>query len=233
MNLKFLPGLFFLLLSFALSAQHNENIRYIEVKGSAEREIEPDKMTLYIGIQEYWEEEFEKRKDPKDYRTKVPLEKIEDSVLKSLYKAGISKDDIRVGNVGNYWREQGKDFLFSKQLQIEITDFGKVNQLMSTLDSKGIRNMSIGNYDHSDIDNIKKQVKAEALEDARNKAEFLTGSIGEELGEILAISELNDGYIRPFKAESRMFAADAAYESVEQVQKITITYQINAKFRIK
>ncbi|HZH70847.1 MAG TPA: SIMPL domain-containing protein [Mariniphaga sp.] len=233
MTLKYLTFFLILLITFAASAQDNNDIRYIEVRGTAEKEIEPDEMMLFIGIQEYWEEEFEKRKEPKDYRTKVPLEKIEDSVLKSLYKAGISKEDIRVGSIGNYWREQGKEFLFSKQLQVKIKDFAKVNQLISFLDSKGIRNMSIGGFDHSDIESIKKQVKADALEDARIKAEWLLNSIDEELGEVLAISEISDGYIRPFKAESRMLTADAANESVDQVQKITITYQINAKFRIK
>lgn len=233
MTIRYLPFFLILFLTFAVSAQDNNDIRSIEVRGTAEKEIEPDEMMLFIGIQEYWEEEFEKRKEPKDYRTKVPLEKIEDSVLKSLYKAGISKEDIRVGSIGNYWREQGKEFLFSKQLQVKIKDFAKVNQLISLLDSKGIRNMSIGGFDHSDIESIKKQVKADALKDARIKAEWLLNSIDEELGEVLSISEISDGYIRPFKAESRMLAADAANESVDQVQKITITYQINAKFRIK
>ena len=222
-----------LFLSLTLFSQESERLRYIEIRGRAETEVEPDEMVLNIGIQEYWEEEFEKRKEPKDYRTKVPLAKIEDSVIKSLYKAGISKEDVKVGSIGNYWREQGKDFLFSKQLEVSIKDFSKVNKLISLLDSRGIRNMSIGGFNHSEIETIKKQVKADALKNAREKAEWMLASIGEELGEVLVISEIDEGYVRPFKAESRMLAADAAYENIEQVQKITVSYQINAKFRIK
>lgn len=230
---KSLAILVFVVLSVSLYGQESGQIRYIEVRGSAEKEIEPDEMMLYIGIQEYWEEEFEKRKEPKDYRTKVPLEKIEDAVIKSLRKAGIEKEDVRVGSIGNFWREPGKEFLFSKQLEVKITDFSKVNQLTSLLDAKGIRNMNMGGYSHSDIEAIRRQVKTDALKDAREKAGWMLESLGEELGEVLSVSELNDGYVRPFMAESKMMVADAGFESIEQVQKITVSYQIDAKFRIK
>ncbi|MFW6257464.1 MAG: SIMPL domain-containing protein [Prolixibacteraceae bacterium] len=231
--MKNLPFLLFAFVSFALSAQQQEHIRYIEVRGFAETEVEPDEMTLYIGIQEYWEEEFEKRKDPKDFRTKVPLEKIEDDVIKSLRKAGIEKDDVRVGNIGNYWREQGREFLFSKQLQVKISDFSKVNQLIALLDAKGIKSMNIGGFEHSGIEAIRKRVKSDALKNAREKAVWMLESLGEELGEVLAVSEINDGYVAPFRNESRMLAADAGSESIDQVQKIPVSYQVDVKFRIK
>lgn len=226
----------FLLLAFltlSVSAQLQEHIRYIEVRGTAETEVEPDEMVLYIGIQEYWEEEFEKKKEPKDYRTKVPLEKIEDSVIKSLRQAGIDKEDVRVGSIGNYWREQGKEFLFSKQLQVKVEDFSKVNQLVSLLDAKGIRSMNIGGFNRSDIEEIRKKIKTQALNNAKEKAGWMLESLGEELGEVLFVTEINDGYAVPYKAESRMMAADAGYESIDEVQKITVSYQVDVRFRIK
>ncbi len=231
--MKSIAFLILAVITLTISAQEGGHVRYIEVRGSAEKEVDPNEMMLYIGIQEYWEEEFEKKKEPKDYRTKVPLEKIEDSVIKSLRKAGISKEDVRVGSIGNYWREQGKEFLFSKQLEVKLTDFSKVNQLISLLDAKGIRNMNIGSFDHSDIDAIRRQVKTDALKNAREKAAWMLESLGEELGEVLSVSEVPDGYVRPFMGESRMLAADTGPESIGQVQKITISYQVDAKFRIK
>lgn len=214
-------------------AQESGNIRFIEVRGTAEMEVQPDEMMLNIGIEEYWKEEFEKKKEPEDYKTKVPLAEIEDGLIKSLRKAGIEKDDIRVSGMGNYWRQRGKEFLFSKQLEVKITDFSRVNQLASLLDAKGIKYMNVGQMSHSDIEKFRKQVKADALKDARDKAEYLVESLGEELGEVLFITELNDGYARPYMAKNMMMAADAAYESVEQVQNITISYQVTARFKIE
>lgn len=229
-NLFFVTILFFAL---TVSAQNSEEVRFIEVRGNAEREVQPDEMMLSITIQEYFEEEFQKNKEPKDYKTKVPLAKIEDDLIKSLRKAGIEKEDIRVRGMGNYWRQQGKEFLFSKTLEVKITDFSKVNQLSSLVDARGIRSLNVGQMSHSELDKFRKQVKTDALKDAREKAAYLVESLGEELGEVLSITEMNDGYARPYMAKNMMMVAEAAYESVEEVQNITISYQVTARFKIK
>jgi len=230
-NVFFITILFFAL---TVSAQNVEEVRFIEVRGSAEMEVQPDEMVLSITIQEYFEEEFQKNKEPKDYKTKVPLAKIEDDLIKSLRKAGIEKDDIRVRGMGNYWRQQGKEFLFSKQLEVKITDFSKANQLSSLIDGKGIRSWHVGQMSHSEIEKFRRLVKTNALKDARGKATYMVESLGEELGEVLSINEMNDGYSRPYMAKNMMMAADAiGYESVEEVQNITISYQVTARFRIK
>ncbi len=222
-----------MLFNLPLWAQNNNEVRYIEVRGSAEMEVQPDEMVLSITIQEYYEEEFQKNKEPKNYKTKVSLAKIEDNLIKSLRKTGIEKEEIRVTGMGNYWRSEGKEFLFSKQLEVKVTDFSKVNQLTSLVDAKGIRSVNVGQMTHTNIENFRKEVKTNALIDAREKAAYLVESLGEELGEVLSITELNDGFARPVMAKSMLMAADAGYESVEQVQNITISYQVTARFKIK
>jgi uncharacterized protein len=231
--MKYLLSVTILFFACTISAQNNEETRFIEVRGNAEMEVQPDEMILSIAIQEYFEEEFQKNKEPKEYKTKVSLAKIEDGLIKSLRKAGIEKEDIKVRGMGNYWRQQGKEFLFSKQLEVKITDFSKVNQLSSLVDAKGIRSLNVGQMSHSDLETFRKQVKTDALKDAREKAAYLVESLGEELGEVLSITEMNDGYSSPFFAKNRMMAAEAAYETVEEVQNITISYQVTARFRIK
>lgn len=214
--------------------QHNSKLRTIEVKGSAEMEVEPDEIVLIIGIQEYWEEEFEKNKEPEDYKTKVPLAIIEDDVVKKLRKAGIKKESVKVRNVGNYWRQQGKEFLFSKQLEVELSDFSKINDLIDLLDAKGIRNLNIGELRHSEIEDFKNQVKIEALKNARKKANVLVESVGEELGEVITITEISSGIVRPMLGVAMMArSADLAPERIDQIQNIKLEYQVQATFRIK
>lgn len=223
----------FLLINIQGWAQSKDNIRYIEVRGSAEMEIEPDEMKLFIGIEEYWKEEFQKNKKPEDYKTKVPLSEIEDNLIKSLQKAGIQKEDIKVYGIGNYWRQKGKEFLFSKQLEVKIDDFKKINQLSSLLDAKGIKYLNIGELSHSEINNYRNQVKRDALKDARNKAAYLVESLDEELGEVLLINEVDDGFFRPYLMKSVMADTGAGQESVDQIKNITVSYQVTARFKIK
>jgi uncharacterized protein len=231
--MRYIIVLFISVFAITLSAQNISEIRYIEVRGSSEMEVEPDEMMLYIGIQEYFKEEFDKKKEPKDYRTRVPLAEIEDAIVKSLRKAGIQKEDVRVRSMGSYWRQPGKEFLFSKQIEVKISDFTKVNQLVGLLDAKGITHLNIGELSHSNIETFRKQVKADALKNAREKAAFLVESLGEELGEVLSVSELSNDYVRPFMAKDMRLSAEMAHESFDQVQNVTISYQVNAKFRIK
>lgn len=221
--------------SLSLSAQNEKTgLRSIEVNGSAEMEVEPDEIVLVIGIQEYWEEEFEENSEPEDYKTKVPLAEIEDELIKKMRKAGIDKKNVKVKNVGNYWRQRGKEFLFSKQLKVELNDFSKINDLIDILDAKGIRNMNIGELRNSKINKFKTQVKIEALKNAREKAKVLVESLGEELGEVITITEISSGFVRPmYKAEIMARSTEMQQERIDQIQMIKLEYQVQATFRIK
>jgi len=221
--------------SLSLSAQNEKTgLRSIEVNGSAEMEVEPDEIVLVIGIQEYWEEEFEENSEPEDYKTKVPLAEIEDELIKKMRKAGIDKKNVKVKNVGNYWRQRGKEFLFSKQLKVELNDFSKINDLIDILDAKGIRNMNIGELRNSKINKFKTQVKIEALKNAREKAKVLVESLGEELGEVITITEISSGFVRPmYEAEMMARSTEMQQERIDQIQMIKLEYQVQATFRIK
>ena len=222
-----------LLPALSVLAQTENNNRYIEVKGSAEMEIEPDEIIVDITIEEYWKEEFEKKKDFEDYKNKVPLAQIEDELIKNLRKVGIDKKNIVVKNLGNYWRYRGKEFLFSKQLEVDVTDLSKINRLMQLADAKGIKSMRIAQLKHSGMDQFKKEIKIQALKDAREKAKYLLESIGSELGEVQTITEISDSYPRPVMAKSMMMTTEAAPESIDQIQNITLSYQVRARFGIQ
>lgn len=220
-------------LSFSVSAQTNDDVRFIEVKGSSEMEVEPDEIVFSIAIEEYWEEEFEKNKEFEDYKTKVPLSEIEDNLIKNLRKAGIPKKDIRVKNLGNYRRHRGKEFLYSKQLEVTITDFEKMNEFTQLSDAKGIKFMNISKLNHTEMDRFKREVKTEALKNAQKKAGWMLQSLNEELGEVISIVEMSEGLARPFRNQRFMEVAETGSESINQIQNLEISYQAKVRFRIK
>ena len=71
--------------------------RYIEVTGTSEIEIVPDRIHYIIEIREYFEEEFDGRSKPEEYRTKISLDRIEQglrempSVRRRSVIIGVSK----------------------------------------------------------------------------------------------------------------------------------------------
>lgn len=231
-----IAAIFLVTVSF-VSAQEKNAYRYIEVTGKAEAEVDPDEFILSLTIEEYWEEEFKKRADEKDYRTKVPISRIENNLINALTKAGIQKDQITVQGMGNFWRERGKDFLISKQLEIKLNDFSMVNKLSELADTKGFKNMYIREMKNTRIEEIEKQVRMEALQNAREKATYLLESIGEKPDKILTISETQENrWEVPYKQNMLMRSvaesADMDMETVDQLKKIKISYQIFTRFAI-
>ena len=137
MRKLFLLAIVLCVWSVVADAQESEG-RYIEVTGSSEIEVVPDEIHLLIQIKEYWKEEFMPKSKPEDYKTKVPLEWIEKDLRRVLSRAGISDEAIRVQEIGDYWRQKGKEFLIGKQLDIRFTDFEKINAVIKKIDTKGI-----------------------------------------------------------------------------------------------
>lgn len=210
--------------------------RFIEVTGSAEIEIEPDEIIFIIRIKEYWKEEFEKSSKPKDYRTKVPMTGIEKELLSILEKNGVKKENITVREVGNYWREQGKDFLISKELEIKLKDFNTVNKITDAVNTNGIDYMNIGELKNKDIANYRKQAKIEALKAAKAKAEYLLASIGQQAGEVISIIEPQESpsyYGQAQHKYSNVAESMSGGGSIDNIRKIKLRYEITARFSIK
>ena len=200
---------------------YDERFRYIEVTGTSEVEIIPDEIHFVIGIKEYFEEEFDGVSKPEDYRTKVRIENIESQMREALHSIGITDNDIRTQDVGDYWRERGLDFLIGKNLDITLHDF-TINK---------------------DILKYHEQGKKDALLAARNKAEYMAEALGEEIGKVLSIEEHGGGtdhYTVVQNSKLRMDGAAlgsaeaaAAAPASDAFRTIKYTYSVTCRFALK
>jgi len=221
------------IISFNLSAQENKTIK---VTGSAEMLIQPDEFIFEIGIEEYWEEEFEKGTEFKDYKNKVDISRIEGPLLKNLMNLGIDKQNIKSTEVGNFWRYKSKEFLIRKKLEISLTDFDMVNKIISNLNSRGIEYMRIGELKHKDLAKFRKEVKTKAIIAAKEKAEYLLEALDEELGDIISIVEVDSSF-NAWRPQNRtanvMMESTSNSPTAEVEKKIKLRFEINATFGIK
>lgn len=216
------------LLVFPLQAQET-NERYIEVTGTSEIEIVPDKIHYIIEIREYFEEEFDGKSKPEEYHTKVPFSQIEQDLRKTLAEAGITQDAIRMQEIGDYWRKQGQDFLISKKFDITLTDFRQINEIVKRIDTKGIHTMRIGELENKDILAYHQKGKIEALKAAQQKATYLVEALGKKLGDVIRIVEEGNSNIFPF-AQSNVLSSDAA--SFDNFRTIKKNYSMLVRFEI-
>lgn len=221
--------LLFWITIFPLKAQMND--RYIEVTGTSEVEIIPDKIHYIIEIQEYFEEEFDGKSKPEEYRTKVPLSWIERRLMWVLETNDIPRESVRIQEIGDYWRKQGQDFLISKQLDITLQDFKQIDAIVKNLDTRGIRTMRIGELESKDMLAYHKQGKIEALKAAQRKATYLVEALGKKLGPVIRIvEEGNAGLSSLFSAQSNVRASEvSSFDSFRTIKK---NYSMLVRFEI-
>lgn len=212
-----------------LSLQAQTNERYIEVTGTSEIEIVPDKIHYLIEIREYFEEEFDGKSKPEEYRTKVPLSEIEQRLKEALANAGIPQNAIRTQEIGDYWRQQGQDFLVSKKFDITLTNFNQINEIIQLIDTKGIHTMRIGELENKDIRTYHQKGKIEALKAAQKKATYLVEALGKKLGDVIRIVEKDSENAFPF-AQSNVLSSDAA--SFDSFRTIKKNYSMLVRFEI-
>ena len=221
--------LFAISLLATLSLQAQTNGRYIEVTGTSEIEIVPDKIHYLIEIREYFKEEFDGKSKPEEYSTKVPLAEIEQGLREALANSGIPQNAIRTQEIGDYWRQQGQDFLVSKKFDITLTDFNQINEIVKRIDTKGIHTMRIGELENNDMLAYHQKGKIEALKAARRKATYLVEALGKRLGEVIRIVEKDSGNVSPF-AQSNVMSSDAA--SFDNFRTIKKNYSMLVRFEI-
>jgi len=220
-----------------VKAQDN-NVRFIEVTGSAEMEITPDEIRFQIGIEEYWKEEFEKGKEYEDYITKIPLEEIGKELMSSLTEIGINKNQIIIKEIGQYWSRSGKDFKKSKTIELVLTDFIKVNKILTKVRVKGVNSMKITELKNKDITKYREQVKIEAMKAAKKKAAYLLKSVDEGLGRVISVIELSNNSGHFWKPQNMlsntiMPSNGGGDDNNGSMRKIKLKYEIKIRFEIK
>ncbi len=166
--------------------------RYIEVTGVSETEIIPDEIHFVIEMKEFWTEEFE-GKEPKDFKNKVSMSEIEARLRSQLSELGIADNAVRVEEIGNFMRDEGRQFGVSKRFDITLDDFSLIDKISDVVDKRAVVYMGIGALENSKMGEYRKEGKIAALRAARDKAAYMAETLGVKIGEVLHIIEPDDG----------------------------------------
>jgi len=207
-----------------------ESTPYIEVTGEGELEIVPDEIYLQFTL-----------KERMDGRDKTDLEKIEKDLKKKLSFARFNLSDLSLADANSDFvtvRRKKKDVLASKDYQMKLHETGEIAKLLDILDEVKAENAYISRLDHSKMDDFKKEVKIKAVKNAKEKANYLLGAVGEKTGKILFIQE-RDSYVQPYVRKMATLSlmdekADTPSLNEQDIsfQKIKLNYKVFARFAI-
>lgn len=209
--------------------------RTISVNGSAEMEVVPDEIYVQIELREY----------DKKGSGKVNLESIQQKFFAATRGAGIPDSLISIVSYQGYdraWQERRRkknpDLMASVSYQVKFTSPKKIDELVAKLDDEATQNFYITRMSHSKLEEFRKQLKIQALVAAKDKANYLSAALGQQVGDVITIEEPTEYAQYPMYRNAmanKMVAAEAADQSEPNVdfRKIKLRFEVRSVFAIK
>lgn len=241
-KMKQLLTMAFLLTTILTFGQTNnpktEEQPYIEVTGTAEKEVVPDEIYIGIIIREKYVN-----------KVKVTIEEQEDKLKNAVKSLGIDLTNLYLSDANADYmkvRWQKKDVLTKKDYTLKVSNATTVGQVFQELEKLEITDAFISRVSHSKLDSLRKEVKILAIKAAKDKADYLLTAIDEQTGKPLIITENSQTISREDIARmparnvnsiaSTVGGVSSSYGDKDneiQFQKIKLTSSIYVKFSIK
>ncbi len=222
---------YFFLASFILcftSINAQENLKYININGTSEVILPADQINFTVQIK-IIDESIEESKKTND--------KYLDELLTTLKSIGINSNDIEVSPITlgkNYEHDinrerKQKGFFTEVKITFLLKDLSKYYDLTNNLSSSNYFEIVNSSYSISDYEQQHKSAYEKALNAAKEKAEYMTKTLGVKLGEVLEIDENNywQSYANPFNTVTQVNSQEGSISG-----KVTIRRSVRVKFAI-
>jgi len=202
--------LFCLLAGMVQGQAQNIYENYIEVHGSAEKTVTPDRITLSITIRET------------DYKN-LPLTALEKDMKNALSKEGILiEKDLKVADMSSTFlrfRTNRQDARLSKSYSLVVKDAATAARCIGALEEVGISNVTVEKAEYSGMNALKLSLKGEAVKNAREIAVAMTEAIGQKIGPAIYMYE-QESYNDYFQPRVMMFGAKSAMADTEEADAL-------------
>lgn len=219
----------FFIFPLFLSAQETFKEPFIEVTGTAFREIEPNEIYVMIRLKEFEEN-----------RQKTSLEKLEKDFYNAVKEAGIDRKRVELADAGSgleKFRRRDKEAYREKTFQIKLTSAAELETFIKKLSGVKIDSVDLTRLHHSDYEKLKLELKVEALKEARSKAAVLVQAIGSAIGKPLMIRDFD--FHQPYMEMKtnvvmrNMEGDQGGGQEPIGFRKIRMQAQITAQFEIR
>jgi uncharacterized protein YggE len=204
------------------------------VTGSAERLVTPDEFTFKITLNERMEN-----------KQKVTIEQQEGLLRNELSALGVDvAKDLSIYDISStYFRQKKvKDVLGTKDYRLKIRDLNRIARLQEIADRLNVARLDLIESEHSEITRLRRETKMDAIKAAKEKANYLLGSIGQRAGMAIYIKEepdeqprylsnISSNTVANYQSNSRSSSSDS--DDSLSFSEIKLRYVIVAKFEIE
>lgn len=198
---------------------------FIEVIGTAQKEVIPDR--IYISIQL-----TEKTENSQDFSIQIQEEKLKKIVVaNNIESKNLFLSDAISEVTVNKKKETG--IKLTREYTLILRNADEVTKIFQELTDINIKEITVKKTEYSEIESARKEVREKAIKASKDKAEYLLSAIGEQLGKPLEIREIEDAPM-PFKSiSSNTFIKSENDDLQTSFEKIVVKFSYFIKYTIK
>ena len=124
-------------------------------------------------------------------------------------------------------------YTVSQSITVKVRKVDDASKIIDGINKIGVNNMSGPNFTIDNEDNLKREARKKAIDEAKEKAQVLAKDLGVRLGRVTSFSE-SGNYPIPIYARAELMAADVGAPKAAELPKgentitsdVTITYEI-------
>lgn len=212
-----------LILSTPLYAMEHEP-SFIQVTGNASREITPDKFTIKIEISE------------NDSKGKRPLQEQEREIITALKKINIdTKEQLRLADNSSDYFRRGIS-LATRHYELTLNSSNELVAAFDALRPLGLSSVTLTKAICTNLEQIRAELRREAIINARDKASEIASAIGQSIGSCFYIVDYNTADEKNFAKrridyyDTPAIAESALDHFTPEFNSSYINYSLQAKF---
>lgn len=199
---------------------------YIEVSGYAESEVTPDNFILSIVLSE------------QDSKGRISVKTQLRDMTRALQKIGIDTDSqLTVVDMNSQFLKKNTSLL-TAEYRLKLESATEVRNVYAVLNELGISKVSMRSMSYSKVNEVREQMRIEAIKNARKKALTLAETIGQRIGDCIRINDYSrDATEETVVMNTRMFKAAGSFDTADfddngqmEFRPIKVTGNVNARF---
>jgi uncharacterized protein len=199
--------------------------RSITVKGDGRIKVKPDTATLSLGVQSTARTATEALTDTNASAA---------ALIAALKAGGVGDDDIATSGLSIYpqFNQAGvavSGYHASNNVTVTVRDISKTGQLIDVAAGSAGDHITVSGVSFylDDVEAVMGAARAEAITNARKRAEEYAGAAGATVGAVQQISELSIGNPQPLFARAAMMDGPRASTPIETgTQDISVSVTV-------
>ena len=235
MKIVYLYVAFFFSITITAQSIANNEKSIIDVTGTAAMEVSPDEIYIDLCLEERMED-----------GKKITLENLETDLKNELTKASIPLHNLYISDINAVIAKTGwftKETLTTGYYSLKIIELPKIKKVFKIFEKLNITSAHITKASHSNIVELRKKNRINAIKAAKHKADYLLNAIGSKTGKPLKVIEQEQEYqnyatVNHLRNSNNYRASSISkikphHKGTVQFENIKITSSIHVLFEIQ